>query len=59
MGIMSVHGYLDPKTALGLSRLEEDYQTQFYERVEGAHDLDEASLLTHLYCARLLFQNAS
>lgn len=55
---MVVNGDVEPKLALSLSRLEEDYQTEFFERVEGAHDLDEASLLTHLYCARLLFQNS-
>jgi hypothetical protein len=52
-----VTGELDLREALYCSRLEEHFQTQFFPRVEGAHDIEEASLLSHLTCARLLHMN--
>jgi chaperone required for assembly of F1-ATPase len=57
LGLLAVTGELDLKEALDCSRIEENYQTQYFPRVEGAHDIEEAGLLSHLTCARLLYMN--
>lgn len=58
LGILAVTGELDLEEALYNSRLEEEYQASHYGKVEGAHDIDEAQLLAHVTCARLLFTNS-
>ena len=44
---------------MGLSRVEENYQLLEYERVDGAHDMDEANIMTHLHASRLLYLNSN
>ena len=58
LGMLAVTGELSLESALYLSRLEEEWQAQFFGKVDGAHDIDEAQLLSHLTCARLLYLNA-
>ena len=53
--MLAVTGHLDLEEALYLSRLEEEWQFQFFQKVGGAHDIEETQLLSHLTTARLLF----
>lgn len=59
LGILAVTGEIPLEQALYLSRLEEEWQAQFFGKVEGAHDIDEAQLLSHLTCARLLYVSST
>lgn len=58
IGTLAVIGEIGSADAVYKSRVEEEFQALQYGKVEGAHDVDEANVLSHLSCSRLLFQGS-
>ena len=49
-----IHGHISIEEAVRASRIDEDYQTQHFGVVEGAHDLDEAYLYSVFSTAKTI-----
>ena len=49
-----IHDHISIEEAVRASRIDEDYQTQHFGVVEGAHDLDEAYLYSVFSTAKTI-----
>ena len=56
LAIASFNEHITPEEALDYSRMEENFQAEQYGKVEGAHDLDENTILMNLTSAKLLYK---
>lgn len=55
LAFMMMNDLITVERAFELSRLEEDYQTFFFQKVPGFHDMEEGRILQDLYTCKLFY----
>ena len=55
LSLLALGDQISLEQAIEYSRIEEKIQEEYYGRVEGAHDLDDAHIAVNVYSCKLLF----